>query len=61
MLKAPLVINSASILLFSSKNPAHIHANVHAAADPSLDTPAHQLYQLAQSERDQLLPANPSP
>jgi len=61
MLKAPLVINSASILLFSSKNPAHIHANIHAAADPSLDTPAHQLYKLAQSERDQLLPGNPSP
>ena len=61
MLKASLVINPATILLFSSKDPAHIHANVQTAADPSLDVPAHQLYQLAQSERHHLLPANLSP
>jgi aryl-alcohol dehydrogenase-like predicted oxidoreductase len=55
MLKAALVMNPTSIILFSSKNPAHIQANVHTAADTSLEFPARQLYNLVQSERDQLL------
>jgi D-threo-aldose 1-dehydrogenase len=55
MLKASLVINPASIILFSSKNPAHIQANVRAAADSTLELPARRLYHLIQSERDQLL------
>ena len=38
------------IILFSSKNPAHIHANLQAATDDSLDLPARQLYSLVQSE-----------
>jgi aryl-alcohol dehydrogenase-like predicted oxidoreductase len=54
MLKASLVMNPTSIILFSSKKPAHIHANVHTAADTSLELPARQLYNLVQSERDQL-------
>jgi D-threo-aldose 1-dehydrogenase len=55
MLKAALVMNPTSIILFSSKNPAHIHANVRTAADTTLESPARQLYNLVQSERDQLL------
>ncbi len=55
MLKAALVMNPASIILFSSKNPAHIHANARTAADNSLDSPARQFYNLVQSERNQLL------
>jgi aryl-alcohol dehydrogenase-like predicted oxidoreductase len=58
MLKASLVMNPTSIILFSSKNPGHIRANVQTAADSSLEVPARQLYDLVQSERDQLLPAN---
>ncbi len=54
MLKASLAMNPSSIVLFSSKNPAHIHANVHAAADSSLEIPARQLYNLVQAEHDQL-------
>ena len=56
MLKAALVLNPASIILFSSKNPAHIQANVDTAADPALEAPARQLHALVQAERDQLLP-----
>jgi D-threo-aldose 1-dehydrogenase len=59
MLKAALVMNPASVILFSSKNLSHIHANVRTAADSSLDQPARQLYDLVQAERHQLLTANP--
>jgi D-threo-aldose 1-dehydrogenase len=55
MLKAALVMNPTSIILFSSKNPAHIHANVRTAADTTLESPARKLYNLVQSERDQLV------
>jgi len=55
MLKASLVMNPSSIILFSSKNPVHIQANVHTATDPTLDHPARQLYNLVQTERGQLL------
>ncbi len=55
MLKAALVMNPASIILFSSKNPAHIEANVRSGADGSLELPARQLHYLIQAERDQLL------
>jgi D-threo-aldose 1-dehydrogenase len=50
MLKASLVMNPSSIILFSSKNPTHIHANVEAATDDSLELRARQLYSLVQSE-----------
>jgi aryl-alcohol dehydrogenase-like predicted oxidoreductase len=55
MLKASLVMNPNSIVLFSSKNPRHIQTNVQVARDKSLDHPARQLYELVQLERDQLL------
>jgi D-threo-aldose 1-dehydrogenase len=54
MLKASLVMNPASIVLFSSKDPKHIQANVQTAADTTLEPPARQLYDLVQTERDQL-------
>jgi D-threo-aldose 1-dehydrogenase len=54
MLKASLLMNPASIVLFSSKNPKHIQANIDTAADNTLEPPARQLYDLVQAERDQL-------
>jgi D-threo-aldose 1-dehydrogenase len=56
MLKAAVLMNAASIILFSSKNPHHIEANSKVADDPTLDAPAAALYHLVQSERDQLIP-----
>ncbi len=61
MLKAALVQNPASIILFSSKNPAHIQANVAVASNESLAAPATALYQLVQSERASLVPPTPNP
>jgi D-threo-aldose 1-dehydrogenase len=55
MLKASLVMNPSSIILFSSKNPTHIQSNVELAADPTLELPARQLHGLVQSENNQLL------
>jgi D-threo-aldose 1-dehydrogenase len=54
MLKAALVINPSSIILFSSKDPCHIHSNVHTAADSSLVLAARRLHHLLESEGDQL-------
>ncbi|MEI9980061.1 MAG: aldo/keto reductase [Edaphobacter sp.] len=50
MLKAALVMNPASIILVSSKNPHHIQNNARTAADPTLEAPARQLYHLIHSE-----------
>ncbi len=50
VLKAALVMNPASIILVSSKNPQHIQANANTAADPTLEAPARQLYHLIHSE-----------
>jgi D-threo-aldose 1-dehydrogenase len=59
MLKAALLMNPASILLFSSKNPRHIQVNVELAENPTLERPARQLYNLVQIDRDQLsIPAS---
>lgn len=55
MLKASLVMNPASVILFSSKEPQHIHANVRVAQDRSLDAPARKLHHLIQTERSALL------
>jgi len=55
MLKASLVMNPNSVVLFSSKNSQHIQTNVQVAGDRSLDDPARQLYELVQGSRDQLL------
>jgi D-threo-aldose 1-dehydrogenase len=50
MLKAALVMNPSSIILVSSKNPHHIHANARIVVDSTLEAPARQLYHLIQSE-----------
>jgi hypothetical protein len=55
MLKASLVANPASLVLFSSKEPHHIQANVQTAADTSLDAPARRLHELVQAERSQIM------
>lgn len=55
MLKASLVMNPSSVILFSSKRPQHIHANARVAEDASLDAPARKLYHLIQGERSTLL------
>ncbi len=50
MLKAALVLCPETILLVSSKNPAHIRENVRVAEDASLEQPARRLYELVQRE-----------
>jgi D-threo-aldose 1-dehydrogenase len=50
MLKASLVMNPASVILFSSKQPAHIVANVRVAEDAGMEAPARRLYELIQAE-----------
>lgn len=50
MLKAALVENPASTILFSSKSPAHMRENVRVAGDTSLEAPARALYALVRSE-----------
>lgn len=50
MLKAALVLYPDTVLLVSSKNPAHIRENVHVAEDASLEAPARRLYDLVQRE-----------
>jgi D-threo-aldose 1-dehydrogenase len=50
MLKASLEMNPASVILFSSKDAAHIHDNVRTASDDALAAPARELYALVQSE-----------
>jgi hypothetical protein len=44
MLKAALIENPDSIILFSSKNPAHIRRNIETAANVALAEPARKLY-----------------
>jgi D-threo-aldose 1-dehydrogenase len=51
MLRASLLLNPASVILFSSKKPEHILANVRVSGDISLDDPARKLYTLVQAER----------
>lgn len=55
MLKAALVMNPASVILFSSKNPNHIRENVRIAEESRLEDPARRLYHLVQAERDKIL------
>jgi D-threo-aldose 1-dehydrogenase len=54
MLKAALVMNPNSMILFSSKNPLHIQLNVKTSEDSSLEAPARELHRLVQTERNQL-------
>jgi len=50
MLKAALLLNPESIILFSSKSPKHIHANVADATETSLAAPALELYRAIHAE-----------
>ena len=50
MLKAALEENPESVILFSSKRPAHIRQNVEVAGDAALEAPARRLYALVQRE-----------
>ena len=50
MLKAALVLHPGTVLLVSSKRPAHIVDNVHVADDAGLQAPARRLYDLVQRE-----------
>ena len=59
MLKAALLMNPSSIILFSSKTPGHISANVQTAADAGLERAARQLYHLAQAECLPPIASNP--
>jgi hypothetical protein len=52
MLKAALEINPSSVILFSSKKPANILANVTIAEDDRLRESALRLYSLVQSQPD---------
>jgi aryl-alcohol dehydrogenase-like predicted oxidoreductase len=49
MLKAALIENPRSPILFSSKNPAHMSENVRVCGDASLEAPARAFYSLVQS------------
>lgn len=55
MLKAALVMNPSSVILFSSKNPSHIRENVRIAEEAALEEPARRLYHLVQTERGKML------
>ena len=57
MLKAALVLNPASVILFSSKDLMHIRANVETARSTALEAQSEELYRLIQAEIGQLLPA----
>ena len=50
MLKAALVLNPDSIILVSSRNPAHIRENVRVAGDGALVEPARRLFYRVQLE-----------
>jgi diketogulonate reductase-like aldo/keto reductase len=50
MLKAALLENPAGIVLFSSKDPAHMRGNVETADDAGLEAAARRLYALVQGE-----------
>jgi aryl-alcohol dehydrogenase-like predicted oxidoreductase len=50
MLKAALMENPESVILFSSKNPEHIRRNVETAGDAALEAPAKKLYGVVQAQ-----------
>jgi D-threo-aldose 1-dehydrogenase len=59
MLKAALVGNPQSIILFSSKSPQHVAGNARLANDPTLDAAARAFHRLAQTEGASLLAMGP--
>ena len=50
MLKASLELNPASVILFSSRDAAHIRRNVEVAANAALAAPARRLHALVERE-----------
>jgi aryl-alcohol dehydrogenase-like predicted oxidoreductase len=54
MLRASVVANPESVILFSSKSPGHISSNVRTATDSSLDGPAEKLHDLVWAEHKQI-------
>ncbi len=52
MLKASLVENPESVILFSSKDPCHIRRNVNVAEDAALGVPAKRLYGMVQAAKE---------
>ena len=58
MLKTSLLMNPESVILFSSKNPRHIQANVRVEGDSSIDSAARKFHELIRSEENPLLPGN---
>ncbi len=60
MLGAALERNPESIILFSSKSPAHMAENVRLAGDASLAAPAIRLHQLVQQHLPDLFPIVPA-
>jgi len=50
MLKAAFVLNPESVILFSSKNAAHVRANADLVSDNTLAEAATTLYEIVQSE-----------
>jgi D-threo-aldose 1-dehydrogenase len=50
MLKAALIMNRESVILFSTKHVQHLRNNILAAEDASLEEPTRRLYALIQSE-----------
>ena len=55
MLKAALLVNPQSIVLFSSKSAGHVAANAQLVDDPALDQAAHAFYRLVQAKGADLL------
>ena len=56
MLKASLAANPDSVVLFSSKKPKHIQANVALVSDAQAEDRALKLYSLVRAEAQVLLP-----
>ena len=57
MLRASLLMNPESIILFSSKRAKHVQSNVATAVNPALEIPAAILYELVLAEKNELLMA----
>jgi hypothetical protein len=51
MLKAALLMNPQSVILFSSKQAKRIQANAFVSEDRALDGPAKILYELVQTDK----------
>lgn len=56
MLKASLVANPGSVVLFSSKKPAHIKANIALLHDAAREEQATRFYALVRAEAGAILP-----